>query len=114
MHEITCRADGLRPGQRVTTLYALLAGKFSSLLNRNVGGANLEAVDEVFRFWNQIAEADAKRHGGKDPDGQISVKKREFSGDGNHGRPLGQLSGMKRAKQETWANARPRLSAKID
>ena len=52
--------------------------------NRDVGRADLEGIDEILGPRHEVAERDAQPHGGEDPDRQITVEKREFSGDLAH------------------------------
>ena len=52
--------------------------------NRNVGCADLEAVDETLDARHEKTETHAQGHGSKDPDRQIAVQKREFFGYGTH------------------------------
>ncbi len=46
----------------------------------DVGGADLEGVDEGFRAGDEIAQTDPQRHGGKDPEGQPAVEEGKLAG----------------------------------
>ena len=39
-----------------------------------VGGAEGEAVEEGFGFWEEVSEGDAQEHGEDDPEGEIAVE----------------------------------------
>ena len=42
--------------------------------DRDIGGPDLEGIDEILGAREEVAGADADGHGGKDPDGKVAVE----------------------------------------